>query len=206
MHTDNPVLPSGYSPVPPGRVALAVTFLEMNARPPRKAVRPTERPLLVERWEAPAIEEYRTLFRAVGEDWMWFSRLAMPDEELHDLLGDGGVEVYVLRSGRRAIGLLELDFRTAGACEIVYFGVVPDMIGTGAGRFFMDAAIVRAWKHPIQRLWLHTCTGDHPGAVAFYRRSGFTPYAFMVEVADDPRLGGHLPRTAAPHIPLLEPR
>jgi GNAT superfamily N-acetyltransferase len=206
MQTDNPVLPSGYSAVPPGKVALAVTFLEMNARPPRKAVRPQERPLLVERWEAPAVEEYRALFRTVGEDWMWFSRLAMTDEELRELLGDPGLDVYVLRDGRRAVGLLELDFRAGGACEIVYFGVVREMIGTGAARVLMDAAIAKAWARPIQRLWLHTCTSDHPAAVAFYRRSGFTPYASMVEVTDDPRLAGHLPRTAAPHIPLLDRR
>jgi hypothetical protein len=51
---------------------------------------------------------------------------------------------------------------------------------------------------------VHTCSFDHPSAPAFYIRSGFRPYALQVEVLPDPRLTGHLPRTAAPRIPLIE--
>ena len=58
----------------------------------------------------------------------------------------------------------------------------------------------------IERFWVHTCTFDHPNALGFYQKAGFKPYAFMVEVADDPRFTGHLPRDAAPHIPLIEAR
>jgi hypothetical protein len=68
----------------------------------------------------------------------------------------------------------------------------------------VNFAIDRAWARPIRRLWAHTCNFDHPAALAFYYRSGFRPYAFMVDVADDPRLTGHMPRTAAPHVPLLD--
>ena len=135
---------------------------------------------------------------------MWVSRLEVSDEALKAVLHDPRVEVYVLNNGAERIGLLELDFRIAQECEVAYFGVVKDAIGKGAGRFMMDFAIDTAWKHPIRRLWVHTCHFDHPGAVSFYRRSGFEPYAFMIEVADDPRRTGLMPRTAAPHIPLLE--
>ena len=68
----------------------------------------------------------------------------------------------------------------------------------------MNRAIERAWSQPIRRFWVHTCTLDSPGAIGFYQRSGFRPYAIEVEVADDPRLSGHLPRTAAPHVPIIE--
>ena len=78
--------------------------------------------------------------------------------------------------------------------------------GRAPGRFLMQQAIARAWARPIERFWVHTCTLDHPSAVGFYRRSGFQPYAVMVEIADDPRLSGHLPREAAPHVPLVPAR
>jgi hypothetical protein len=68
----------------------------------------------------------------------------------------------------------------------------------------MNRAIERAWARPIHRFWVHTCTLDHPGALGFYIRSGFKPYARRVEVADDPRLVGLAPRTSAPHIPIIE--
>jgi hypothetical protein len=41
--------------------------------------------------------------------------------------------------------------------------------------------------------------------VPFYRRSGFTPYKFAIEVSDDPRLAGHVPEAAAPHVALIRP-
>jgi GNAT superfamily N-acetyltransferase len=112
----------------------------------------------------------------------------------------------MMKDGERA-GILELDFAsTPGECEIAFFGVTPKAIGSGAGRYLMNEAIARAWSRPITRLWVHTCTHDHPSALAFYIRSGFTPYQRMIEIHDDPRVQGHLPETASPHIPLIKPR
>jgi hypothetical protein len=67
----------------------------------------------------------------------------------------------------------------------------------------MNRAIEQAWAHPIRRFWVHTCTLDHAGALAFYVRSGFVPYRRQIEIADDPRILGEAPRTAAPHVPIL---
>ncbi len=201
----NPELPVGYSPLPQGMMANVVTFLEMTERPPPRAARDTSAPLAVVRWEAPPLDAYRALFRAVGQEWMWVSRLLMPDDKLRAALDDPAVEVYALvGQGGRQLGLIELDFRQQGDCELVYFGVVPEAIGSGAGRLMMDAAIRQAWRRPIRRFWVHTCTFDHPGAVAFYIRSGFRPYQRQVEVHEDPRLTGKMPRDAAPHIPIIE--
>ena len=63
----------------------------------------------------------------------------------------------------------------------------------------------RAWAHSPRRLRVHTCSLDHPGAVAFYIRSGFRPYRRAVEVADDPRLLGLVPRDSAAWLPLIGP-
>jgi hypothetical protein len=54
-------------------------------------------------------------------------------------------------------------------------------------------------------MWVHTCTLDHPGALGFYRRNGFAPFARAIETFADPRLLGILPRDAAPHAPLIDP-
>ncbi|AYD01334.1 GNAT family N-acetyltransferase [Neorhizobium sp. NCHU2750] len=203
MQTDNPALPFGYSPVPAGKLANMVTCLDMSARPPARP-QPPSNGLSVERWPSPTVEDYRDLYRRVGEDWMWVSRLVMPDEKLKAIITDPLVEIYVLTDGARRLGLLELDFRQQGECELGYFGVVPEAIGNGSGRILMNAALDHAWAKPITRFWVHTCSFDHPAALAFYQRSGFRPYAFMVEVCDDPRLDGRMPKSAAPHVPLIE--
>jgi len=95
----------------------------------------------------------------------------------------------------------ELSFDEAA--ELAYFGLVESAFGSGAGRWLMNEAIGRAWARPIRRLFVHTCTFDHAGAIAFYVRSGFRPYKYGIEVIDDPRLTGVLSREAAPHIPLI---
>ena len=55
----------------------------------------------------------------------------------------------------------------------------------------------------VRRVWVHTCTLDHPRALSFYLQAGFVAYERAVEVADDPRLTGEAPRTAAPHVPVI---
>ena len=100
-------------------------------------------------------------------------------------------------------GLLEFDRRQFPDIELSFFGVTPALIGKGAGRALLEHCLPLAWEYNPQRIWLHTCTSDHPGALAFYRKAGFVPYKRAIEIADDPRLTGDVPRDAAPHIPLL---
>ena len=100
-------------------------------------------------------------------------------------------------------GLLELDFRTGGACELAFFGLAPEAIGQGAGRWLMNRALELAWRDGVGRVHLHTCTLDSPQAMDFYRRSGFAAVRREVEVLRDPRLSGHLPEDAAPGVPIL---
>jgi GNAT superfamily N-acetyltransferase len=198
---NNPPLPMGYSPLPQGKIANVVTCLEMRERPQLSI--PATGELSFERWSSPDLEAYRALFRAVGENWLWVSRLIMPHEKLAAIIHHPDVEIYVIQANGRKIGLLELDFRQPGECELVFCGLVADAIGQGAGRLLITQAVARAWARPIERFWLHTCHFDHPSAIFFYEKAGFRPYAFLVEVIDDPRLTGDLPDTAAPHIPLL---
>lgn len=199
-------LGDGFHDVPAGRIATVVTHLEMTAPPPRHT--PRQRPGWTLRHEqAASPDAYRALFRRVGEPWLWFSRLRMADAALATLLAGPETHLSVLRSEGEDAGIVELSFREPGACEVAFFGVIPDLIGSGAGRFMMSHALVEAWSRPgITRVTVHTCTLDHPGALAFYIRSGFRPVRQQVEIAPDPRLSGALAPAAAPHVPLIPDR
>ncbi|WP_119389390.1 GNAT family N-acetyltransferase [Taklimakanibacter lacteus] len=203
MTPANPPLPPGYSPLPPGHVANVATFLEMKSRPGMLPQIQAD-DLSIRQWQDPDPAAYRALFRTVGEAWLWQSRLFMADERLQGIFRNPDVEIYRLFRAEAVAGLLELDFTSPGECELSFFGLVPQEIGKGAGRFLMTQAIRRAWARPIKRFWVHTCTFDHPAAIGFYRRSGFTPYDVQVEVHPDPRLTGHMPREAAPHVAIIE--
>jgi GNAT superfamily N-acetyltransferase len=196
---------NGYVDLPPGKIAAIVTYLEMRQRP--VLAPPVSAPVSREGWSLEPLRDdlarYRDLFRRVGEPWLWFSRLVMSEDALRRILDDPRVAALALRAADRDIGLLELDFRSTEQCELAYFGLVPDTIGAGWGRVLMHEALRRAWAQPIRRLWVHTCTLDHPRALGFYMRSGFRPYRRSVEIADDPRLKGYLSPSAGPHMPAL---
>jgi len=190
--------------VPHGCVAEVATHLEMLSRPLRSSSPP--RPKLAVVPISPDLAGYRRRFRAVGAPWLWGSRLRLGDAALAAIIDDPDVEIFELLAGDRFAGLLELDFRKPVECELAFFGVTTEAIGTGAGRFLMDHAIAQAWtRQPaIRRFWVHTCTNDHPAALGFYMRSGFVPFRRSVEIYPDPRLAGVLARTDAPQIPIIE--
>ncbi len=199
------MLPDGFASVPAGKIATIVTSLQMLAPPaPERRHCAVSENLRLIRMPRPSLEWYRALYRKIGEDWLWFSRLRMSDLALAEIIHHPAVEISTLQIDGQDAGILELDFRELGQCEIAFFGVAADQIGQGLGRFLMSEAIRISWARPIERLWVHTCTLDHPKAMAFYRKCGFHPYRQQVEIADDPRLTGEAARTAARHVPIFE--
>lgn len=186
--------------VPKGHVATIITHLEMGEKP---ALPATESSLTLESWPNPLVAEYCALFRKVGEPWLWISRLLMDADELKPILDDPAVEISIVRDGEEPVGFIELDFRVPGQCEIAFFGLVPAMNGKGHGRWMMNQALELAWRENIERVWLHTCTQDSPRALPFYQQCGFRIFRQQIDMMSDPRLSGHLPETAAPHVPIF---
>jgi len=192
------------TPVIPGELAAVVTSLEMRDRPKPRPLPAS--PLRLLPWRDATPDAYRTLFRRVGAPWLWFSRLMLDDAALAAIIHDTAVDLYAVvdRAGIE-IGMLELDFRASGECEIAFFGLVPELTGKGHGDWLMAHALALGWRSQVKRMWVHTCTLDHPGALGFYRRHGFTPFARAVETFADPRLIGVLPREVAAQTPLIDP-
>jgi GNAT superfamily N-acetyltransferase len=189
-----------YDALPDSELAAVVTYLEMRA-PPAEHVPASS--LSLSRIENPEPDRYRALFRRVGAPWLWFSRLIMDDDALGAIIRDPKVELYaVLDENGADAGMLELDFREAGECELAFIGLVPELAGQGHGRWLLAESVRLAWRDGIARVHVHTCTLDHPAALSAYRRAGFTPYKRAIERFPDPRLLGILPPDCASQ-PLL---
>ena len=181
---------------------MVVTHLEMRSPMPLRDV-PTPAGITLRKVE-PTLDWYRDIFDRVGsQDWLWYGRLKKSDAELQAILSADDTVFYTLTKNGHDEALLELKFGEDQECELAYFGLTPGLIGTGAGRYLMNHAIRTAWAKPISRLRLHTCTMDSPQAMAFYIRSGFTPYKRQIEIDDDPRLIGLLGNEAGPHVPII---
>jgi GNAT superfamily N-acetyltransferase len=129
----------------------------------------------------PTLSFYRYLYDAVGGPWLWTERRLMPDADLARLLHDDRVEVHVLWAGGVPAGYAELDRRDRPDLQLAYFGLVPEFVGHGLGRYLLDQAVALAWRRMPARVWVHTCDLDHPRALPLYREAGFAAYAERVE-------------------------
>jgi GNAT superfamily N-acetyltransferase len=195
-------LPAIAEPPPPGMLRQTVTYLEMGEPPARAAGRDAAAPAV--RLEDPvrlSLVEYRALQRAVGEQWLWWERLALDDEALAAIVHDARVEIRRLWTGNALAGFSEIDRRDPADVEIAFLGLVPAAIGRGLGRVLLQATLEAAWSKAPRRVWLHTCDHDHPKALAFYQDAGFRIVRVETLHIPDPRLCGLLPPSAGPHVP-----
>jgi GNAT superfamily N-acetyltransferase len=195
MHTN------GYHILPPGKLANAVTWLEIIR--PELANVPPPAGMALRRLGPEDANVFHALFRDIGRDWLWAGLIDKSEAEIAARLARTDLVSCAALAYGRPVGMLDMEV-SADGMEVVYFGFVPAFVGKGAGAWLMDEAKRLAREAGVRRLWLHTCNFDHPRAVAFYKRQGFRIYAVGYEIMDDPRALGLLPRDAAPHVPFLE--
>ncbi len=179
-------------PIGLGTVDTTVTALEMLSRPTRPSPHPPAgvKTALI-RAEPPTVAFYRFLYGRVGAEWTWVSRRLMDDATLAAEISDPAVEIYVLYVDGAPAGYGELDRRPEnGSVELAYFGLMPEFIGRGVGKYLLDTVVDIAWTGDPKRLWVHTCDLDHPRALAVYQKAGFEPFDQWTETLPDPRLAG----------------
>jgi ribosomal protein S18 acetylase RimI-like enzyme len=125
----------------------------------------------------PDPELYRYCYRTVGAAFHWRDRFDWTDAEIRRHLTNPAISFYVARTEGMVTGYYEL--RRVGeddSVEIAYFGLVPDQVGRGLGKHLLSCAVRDAWSLRPRRVWLHTCTRDHPHALPNYMARGFVPY------------------------------
>ena len=191
--------------VPAGKLYTVITHLAMESPPVPEPPPPPAPGITLDRRETISVADYLRLYHAIGDDWLWWSRLTWDEARLAAHLAEEETEIYVAEADGEKIGLIELNLRPEPDIELRYFGVIPSRIGKGLGGWLLGHALAAAGRHEPRRLILNTCTLDHPGALTFYQRHGFAITRSEVDIVDDPRLIGLLPLTAAPHIPLAAP-
>jgi GNAT superfamily N-acetyltransferase len=143
---------------------------------PLRVVMPPREDLAIIHARKPTIAYYRFLYDAVGRDYDWTSRKMLSDAELAAIIHDLRDEVHVLMVDGVPAGFAELDRRIEGEIELVQFGLVPEFIGQGLGRYVLNWTIDKAWSYHPSRFWLHTCSKDHSAALPNYLKAGFAIY------------------------------
>ncbi|BCS33604.1 hypothetical protein TBR22_A28310 [Luteitalea sp. TBR-22] len=151
------------------------TFLEMRAASQVVPFAFPDVDAVVRRLDVVPGSLYRYLYREVGRPWHWIDRWDWSDARVAEHLASGGIEIWLLTVAGTPAGYFELH-RTAHEVEICYFGLLPEFIGQRLGPALLTVAAREAWASQPERVWLHTCSLDHPAAVRNYQRVGFVPY------------------------------
>ncbi len=121
-------------------------------------------------------------YREVGGPWLWREQLVWSDEDWEMVVDRTEFHTWIAESGGDEVGYFEMEQQDGGDVEIVHFGLIESSIGRGLGSVMLREAIRVAWELPgTRRLWLHTCTRDHPGALANYQRRGFELFKTEIE-------------------------
>ena len=179
------------------RTLVRTTYLELEAGiPPRPPSR--RKPDYKLRQALAASPEFaRFLYTAVGYRWNWTRRLGWSYAEWAQYLT--GPETWVAYAGGTPAGYFEVGAAAADGVEIVQFGLLPSFVGTGLGGYLLCDAVQRARQLGAGRVWLHTCTADHPHALPNYRARGFRAFR-EEEEEEEVRTGVELwPDANAPH-------
>jgi len=119
---------------------------------------------------------FRFLYREVGRYYHWTDRLGWADELIEAHLARNSVSLVVMYLGGAPAGYFELEQHQDGSTEIAYFGLLPEFIGRGLGKYLLTEAINQAWSFSPTYVWLHTCSLDDPAALPNYLKRGFQPF------------------------------
>ena len=156
-------------------VQVTRTYLEMSSPGALlSAVVPAPAPRLERVHECP-VSFFRYLYAEVGRAFHWTDRLVWDDARVQAHLADPANSLWLLTWRAAPAGYFELRAPGDGAVEIAYFGLLPEYFGRRWGGHLLTRAVETAWSMGASRVWLHTCTLDHPAALPNYLRRGFQP-------------------------------
>ena len=128
----------------------------------------------LERVTAPSAAFLRFLYTATGGDWSWTDRLPWTDAEWLARQADPAVEFWVANDDGAPAGYFELARHEDGrTVELSYFGLLPHAVGKKQGGAMLTAAVDRMWEMGARRVYVNTCSLDHPRALDNYQRRGF---------------------------------
>jgi RimJ/RimL family protein N-acetyltransferase len=155
---------------------VTITYLEMRSPEqlkPRSATDPrfSVREATVKQWEF-----NRFLYLLVGQDWSWNEKKKWTDHLWQTYAESDELRTFVAYYDGSVAGYYELRLDNNNGAEIAIFGLAPKFIGRGFGGVLLTQALEEGWRTKPARVWLHTCSLDHPSALPNYLARGLQIY------------------------------
>ncbi|HYG33762.1 MAG TPA: GNAT family N-acetyltransferase [Clostridia bacterium] len=106
----------------------------------------------------------------------FFHKKVWTDQQWKDYAESDSLRTFVAYYDGSVAGYFEMRPDKEGGIEIAIFGLAPKFVGRGFGGVLLTHALEQAWQAQPKRVWLHTCTLDHPAALPNYKARGMTVY------------------------------
>jgi len=112
------------------------------------------------------------LYKEIGKSFSWKDRLYWSDTDWIRLISNPNYELYTILKNEDLVGYYELIFDEHKNFEIAYFGILKEYFGKKIGGYLLCHAIENSFNKGAKRVWVHTCTLDHPNALKNYMARG----------------------------------
>ena len=151
-------------------------FLELKDLKNLKTNSINEKKYLVKKIK-PDFQLNKFFYKQVGKKHRWIDRLSWSDGKWMNYISNKNLETYIISESNELAGFFELLYNPElKETEISYFGLLEEYIGKGIGGYALSVAIKKSFEKNIRRVWLHTCTLDHPNALKNYIARGMTVF------------------------------
>ena len=121
----------------------------------------------------PDFQLNKFFYKQIGKKYRWTDRLIWTDLQWSNYVSDKNLETYVIKNDKDLVGYFELIYHPEkNEMELAYLGLFEDYFGKGVGGYALTTAIIKSFEKKIKRMWVHTCTLDHPNAIKNYLARG----------------------------------
>ena len=155
-------------------IRYTVSYLEMNSSPDFEWPSKPPGDVFILNSVRPSVRYFFDLYGAVGAEYEWTDKYNEPTVEIEEFLSHKLVRMFTFFKDGWTAGFFILDNRENRACDLTYFGLVPEAIGLGYGKYLLKFAVKESWKNDdIDLLTVNTNSLDHPSALHLYKEVGF---------------------------------
>lgn len=120
---------------------------------------------------SPALNRF--FYLKIGAAWDWIDRKNWTVDQWRQYVDQADLETWVVHFDSAPAGYFELLHEPEQRTQIAYLGLLPEFTGKGLGGYLTRFAIQRAFDVGAKKVWLSTCSLDHPAALKTYLKCGF---------------------------------
>ena len=112
-------------------------------------------------------------YKQIGKKYQWVDRLTWINNDWIKYITNKNLKTFILKKENDLVGYFELILKNeTNESEIAYLGILEEYFQKGCGGYLLSEAIKKSFDLGAKRVWVHTCSLDHPNAINNYKSRG----------------------------------